>query len=203
MHFQPEDIMIFDSPSEMFEELQEIDCCKNALTKNFVNCCMKLYSSCCEDEEREKEEAKEYIIYALVFILNELRTIPEYEMDKYIYEPDELLNDVIDFAEFRGWSIDRELALGLCEHIIICYLSDGLPDVYEDYVKGPALEQIIDKLSEDTLEKISDPVWESVMDKLLSEYDGDEYAVYENNDIPRLQNLVKCRQILPCDYSQM
>ena len=66
MHYRFEDFTIFDSPSEMLEVLQEIDCCKNALTKNFVHCCMELYSSCCEDEEREKEEAKEYIIYALV-----------------------------------------------------------------------------------------------------------------------------------------
>ena len=203
MSFQPEDFILFDSPSEMLEVLQEIDCCKNALTKKFVNCCMELYSSCCEDDEREKEEAKEYIIYALVCILNELRTIPEYEVDKYIYEPDELLNDVIDFAEFRGWSIDRELALGLCEHIIVCYLSDGLSDVYEDYVNGPALEQIIDNLPEDILEKISDPVWERVMDKLLSKYDGDELEAFVNNDILRLQRLVRARQILPCDYSRM
>lgn len=101
MCFQIEDIMIFDSPSEMFEGLQETDCCKKILTERFVKYSMKQYVSYYEGEDREKEEAKEYIIYALACILNELRPIPEDELDEYYYEPDELLNDVIEFASFR------------------------------------------------------------------------------------------------------
>lgn len=197
------DFIMFDSPDEMLDIIQMAGRCEHVLTKSFVNYCMEQYSSCYEDEELDKDEAKKYIIYALVCILNELRTIPEYEMDNYFYDPDELLSEVIDLAEFRGWSIDTELALGLCERIIICYLSECLPEVSEDYIEGPALEQIIDKLPEDTLEKIHDPVWENFMDKLKSGYDGDEYEVFVNNDIQRLQRLVRARQILPCDYSRM
>lgn len=43
MCFQIEDIMIFDSPSEMFEELQETGCCKKILTEQFVKYNMKQY----------------------------------------------------------------------------------------------------------------------------------------------------------------
>ena len=56
-----------------------------------------------------------------------------------------MLSEVIDLAEFRGWSIDTELALGLCAYIIICYLSDCLPEICEERIEGPALEQIIEK----------------------------------------------------------
>ena len=39
------------------------------------------------------------------------------------------------------------------------------------------------------------PVWERFLDKLLDEYDSDEDAVFEENDIPSLQNLVRQREI--------
>ena len=44
---------------------------------------------------------------------------------------------------------------------------------------------------------------DDVENKLKSEYDGNEYEAFVNNDILRLQRLVRTHQILPCDYSLM
>ena len=82
-------------------------------------------------------------------------------------------------------------------------MTDNLPEVCEDYIEGPALEQIVAQMSDEVIDRIDDPVWERFLDKLLDEYDGDEDAVFDENEIPRLQNLVRQREILPSDYHRM
>lgn len=121
-------------------------------------------------------------------------------MNKYYYEPDELLNDVIEFTSFRRWYIDKELALGLCEYMVLKYLSGGLPEVSTDYMEGPALEQIIDNFPENTLEEINDPVWERFLFTLYDEYVGDTETMYERNDMLRLKNIIRRREFLPRGY---
>lgn len=195
--------MVYNSPDEMFEELRKADCCQDSLSKLFIEYCFDRYISYAGCNESVAEEAKEFIVYACACIMNELRQIPEDEMEKYYYEPDSLLEDIVEFGKFRGWEIDKHLALGLSVYIIEAYLTDNLPEVCEDYIEGPALEQIVAQMSDEVIDRIDDPVWERFLDKLLDEYDGDEDAVFDENDVARLQNLVRQRLILPCDYHRM
>ena len=193
----------YNSPEEMFEAMMEKGCCRDMLTGIFIENCLNQYISYVGCNQLVTEEAKEYIAYALVCILNELKSVPENELEEYYYEPDKVINDVIEFGSDRGWSMDKHMALSVCVHIIEVYLADSLPVVCDDYVEGPALEQIVFKLPDEVINQVEDPVWERFLDKLLDEYDGDEDALFEDNDIPRLRNLVRQRQILPCGYDRM
>ena len=194
---------IFDTPEEMYAMMMEGESCRELMTETVIESHFDRYISFWGCSDSVTDEAKKYIVYSLACILNELKPIPERKMEKYFYDPDELIDELIEYTRFYGYNLDVHLAIGLCVYIIEAYLTDSLPPICEDYMEGPALEQIVSQMSDEEIEKIDDPVWERFLDKLLDEYDGDEDAVFKENDVSMLQNLVRQRSILPCDYGRM
>lgn len=194
---------VYISPEDMFRKLSEAECCRDCLSYIFIENYLDRYISYAGCNEIISEESKQFIVYACAWIMNEIKKIPGSVMNKYYVDPDAFLEDIIEVGMSRCWKMDKHLALGLCVYLVVHYLADDLPEVLDGYIEGQAIEQIILKLSDEVIDHIDDPVWERFLDKLLDEYDGDEDALFEDNDIPRLRNLVRQRQILPCGYDRM
>ncbi len=189
------------SPYDMIDVLREAKCCRDVLGKIYTENWLDQYISYIGCNREMADEAKKYIVYALVHILRELKYFSGEVKEKYIANPDELLDEVMFFGEKRGWTLDKHSALGLCSYIIEDYVSNGRECLQE--TSAGALCQIISDYRDDVINDICDPVWERYYDNLIFEHGEDEDDVCKYHDIEGLEKLVRSRECIPADYFVM
>lgn len=181
----------------------QTECCRNLLENICVENWIHQYISYVGCNQYVSEENKEYIVYSLAHILNELKPFSEDKMIQYLSNPDTMLKEVIQVGEERNWVLDKHSALGLCSNIVADYVFKSEKIHINQESEEPALKQIIRNYPDEVLNEIYDPVWERYFDQLLDEYDGDEDAVRCHHDVAGLKYLVCSRKLLPNGYELM
>lgn len=144
------------------------------------------------------EEGREYIMYELLYLLNQLKPLTEEEVEKYLSNTDTVLDEVITYSkEKKGWDFDQSLALMFCRCVVVDYLN------YEDSINidatasESALEQIVGNYEDDYLcDRMYKPWFISFYDYLLDIYaDREELKFYyRGEDV--LRQLVSHRALL-------
>lgn len=150
-------------------------------------------------------ESKAYILYTIIYVLNELKPLQHDKMETYLNCLDTVLDDVIQIAsEEKNVVLDKFSALGLCSKIIVDYECEELEPISDcDETEDCALRQII-RNYKDLFFWLFDPVWEWTFDILMDLNDDNENEVYQKYDINQLQQAVRERQLLPaCYYENM
>ena len=192
-----------NSPELVVEKLAKATCCRGVIEPFAAENWLDQYIWRVGCNQDMAEEAKECIIYALMFILSELKSIPKEEMSSYILNPDKMLEEVISFGENRGWTLDKHSAVGLCAYIIDDYIYDTGELLCDSGANDSALEQIIKNYPENVITDICDPVWEIYYDDLIFQHCEDEDAVYQYHDVHELERAVKLRKCIPSNYYSM
>lgn len=204
-----------DSVEELIANLAKTNCCRSILENLDVEGWIHSYITnfgC----GYIPEESKEYILYSLTYILNELKRLPKEKMNKYLDDPDYLLEDVISISkEEKDWNFDKYSALAFCSQIVVDYVFEIEDDLslieYDDTIKyndlyvdpnneSSALKQIIKNYSHKVFDEIYDPIWILYFDELMDKHDDDEGEVYMQHNISELKYLVRHRIILPECY---
>lgn len=144
------------------------------------------------------KEGREYIMYELLYLLNQLKPLTEEEVEKYLSNTDNVLEEVITYSkEKKGWDFDQSLALMFCRCMVVDYLNyEGSINI-DATASESALEQMVGNYEDDYLShRMYKPWFISFYDHLLNIYaDRQELKVfYRGEDV--LRQLVSHRALL-------
>lgn len=113
------------TPSEMAKKLNKVKNCKEFLEYQHVDYWIHDYISGSGCSTYDGINAMMYIMYALIFILDEIKALSFIKKKNYLSNIDSLLTEVTLIAkEEKGWRLDRHALVSLCSKIV------------EDYVYG-------------------------------------------------------------------
>ena len=209
----------YDTPEDMLYILSKTDCCRNFFKHNpHFECWIDRYTSY-EGGGYAGTEAKHYILYCLIFVLNELQPMSRKKFERYLFKPDLLIKEVISVSkEEKNWNLDKHYALALCAKILLDYACEELEYNIENEIekvrndtnttlkkgdKISALRRIIRNYPHDAIYDADDHVWCLFFDQLLDLHDDNENMLYREHDIKELEYLVRQRIILPDCYDFM
>lgn len=189
----------FNTPEDVVKALTNTKCCRGVIPEYSVDYWLDQYIWRVGVDDEMADEAKEGIVYVLLFILNELNGMTKERMENYILEPDKMLEEVIAFGEKRGWTLDKHSAIGLCAYIVEDYIFNTGNLQCDAALDISALEQIIANYPDSVITDICDPVWERYYDNLIYEHGEDEEAVHQYHDIRALEKAVRLRECMPAE----
>ncbi len=193
----------FNTPDDVVKALANANCCREVIPEYSVDYWLDQYIWRVGVDDEMADEAKEGIVYVLLFILNELNSMTKESMGNYILEPEKMLEDVISLGKNRGWILDKHLAVGLCAYIAEDYIFDTGNLQCDAASDRSALEQIIANYPDDVIEKICDPAWEVYFNNLIYEHLEDEDAVYQCHDVDALEKAVRVRECMPSELMRV
>ena len=193
---------IIETPNGMVEMLIDATCCRDVLGEYFADYWLDQYIWRVGCDQEMAEKAKEFLVYALTFILNELKSLTKEEIVAYIYSPDKLLEELISCGEKRAWTLDKHSAVGLCAYIIEDYIFDTGKLQYNSNASESALEQIVVNYPDKVFTDICDPAWEKYYDNLLYEHREDEDAVCVCHNLQALEKAVRMRECMPAELTK-
>lgn len=210
------------TPWDLVKKLNRAKNCREVLQYHHVDSWIYDYMSYLGRCTSAGLEAMDYILYSLIFILDELKLAPFEERVKYVNDKDVLLEDVISIAsQEHSWNLDKISALGLCAKIvedytfeIICKKGEDNADnktvaekgslIYvDDEEDDSALIQIIRNYSPESINKTCDVMWEWFIDDLMVKHDENENILYDIYDMRDLERKVRKREIVPKCYDNV
>lgn len=121
MHYQH----FTGTPLEMAEVLAKVENCREFLQYQQVDGWIHEYITYTHLDIYTSIKYREYILCALIFVLDELNPLPTKQKEQYLKRLFGLLIDVKDIAEEeKKWTLDIYAAVALCGQILIDYV-DG------------------------------------------------------------------------------
>ena len=189
------------SPEKLSQDLSEAITCRTILQNSNFQSWIHDYISYLLPASEISENNKKCILFALLYIINELTPLYEEKFNQWKNNPDAILDTVIAAGREKGWILDKHSALALCSKIMIDYMSNYIQAVDKDS-NIDALEQIILSYPQSAINDIFDPIWEIAYYDILDEYECvDEYDLpFDLNDIKQLVNK---RVLVPKYYSEL
>ncbi len=209
----------WESVDEAIYRLSRTNNCRECISNQLFECWLDIYASHSGDYTYTGRENKEYLIFSIIHILNELKPIPANRMQDYYSNINVFLQEVIDITrEEKSWELDKHLALSLCSVIVEDYIFEKIKTELEDKTNtgedkecifvnankaDSALKQIILSYTDDVYENMYDPVWLWYYDDIMLLHNEDEDLLYEIYDMDSLEKKVKKRELLPDFYDKM
>lgn len=171
--------------NKLSQALYESDNCREYFKNHAVETWIYDYAYSYESDISVCSKNKQYILYSLIYTLNELKPLPPEMMKMYMENVDSILEEVTSTAkEEKNWLLDENTSLALCSRIIVDYTY---------YTITKESEACIDNefSSKDLTDVFAFLGLESKKDSIQTSASEDyNIYIYPDSDIPILNQLI-------------